>query len=49
MLAVAKAMVRAYRQVAETAKQHEASLRDGAYVVAVSRVAEAMRLRGIFP
>jgi glutamate dehydrogenase (NAD(P)+) len=44
-----KAMVAAYRDVSMTAKQHKASLRDGAYVVAVGRVAEATRVRGIFP
>jgi len=44
-----KAMTRAYRAVAETAKKHKSSLRDGAYVVAVGRVAETTRLRGLFP
>jgi glutamate dehydrogenase (NAD(P)+) len=43
------AMVHAYRHVAETAAKHKSSLRDGAYVVAVGRVAEATRVRGIFP
>jgi len=44
-----RAMVKAYRNVAETAKQHKCSLRDAAYIVAVGRVAEATRLRGLFP
>jgi glutamate dehydrogenase (NAD(P)+) len=44
-----RAMVKAYRAVADAASRHEASLRDGAYVVAVGRVAEATRVRGIFP
>jgi glutamate dehydrogenase (NAD(P)+) len=44
-----KAMVRAYRGAAEAAKAHKTSLRGGAYVVAVGRVTEATRLRGIFP
>ena len=44
-----RAMVKAYRQVAETAARGKMSLRDGAYVVAVGRVAEATRVRGIFP
>ena len=44
-----RAMIKAYRNVAETAKRYKASLRDGAYVVAVSRVADATKLRGIFP
>jgi len=44
-----RAMVHAYRAVADTAKRGRMSLRDGAYVVAVGRVAEATRVRGIFP
>ena len=44
-----RAMVRAYRDVAATAKRGRMSLRDAAYVVAVGRVAEATRVRGIFP
>jgi len=44
-----RSMVRAYRNVAEVAKRYKTSLRDGAYVVAVNRVAEATKLRGIFP
>ena len=44
-----RAMVKAYRQVAETAARGKMSLRDGAYVVAVGRVADATRVRGIFP
>jgi len=41
--------VRAYHSVAEAAARHKCSLRGGAYVVAVDRVAEATRVRGIFP
>ena len=44
-----RSMVKAYRHVAETAKRHKCSLRDAAYIVAVGRVAEATRLRGLFP
>ncbi|HTM57738.1 MAG TPA: Glu/Leu/Phe/Val dehydrogenase [Candidatus Udaeobacter sp.] len=44
-----RAMVKAYRHVAETADRGKMSLRDGAYVVAVGRVAEATKVRGIFP
>ena len=44
-----KYMVRAYRAVAEKAAAHKCSLRGGAYVLAVERVAEATRVRGIFP
>ena len=42
-------MKRAYTSVAETATKHKCSLRGGAYVLAVDRVAEATRVRGIFP
>ena len=44
-----KYMVRAYHSVAEAAARHKCSLRGGAYVVAVDRVAEATRVRGISP
>ena len=44
-----KYMTRAYHAVAEAAAQHRTSLRGGAYVVGVGRVAEATRVRGIFP
>jgi glutamate dehydrogenase/leucine dehydrogenase len=42
-------MKRAYASVAATARKHQCSLRGGAYVLAVDRVAEATRVRGIFP
>jgi glutamate dehydrogenase (NAD(P)+) len=42
-------MKRAYTAVAQTAAKHKCSLRGGAYVLAVDRVAEATRVRGIFP
>ena len=44
-----KYMVRAYGAVAEYAARFKCSLRDGAYVLAVDRVAEATQVRGIFP
>jgi len=44
-----KYMVRAYHSGAGAAARHKCSLRGGAYVVAVDRVAEATRVRGIFP
>jgi glutamate dehydrogenase (NAD(P)+) len=44
-----RAMIKAYRAVAEAAKNGKMSLRDGAYLVAVGRVAEATKVRGIFP
>ena len=42
-------MKRAFTSVAATASKHKCSLRGGAYVLAVDRVAEATRVRGIFP
>ena len=42
-------MKRAYAAVAAMATKHKRSLRIGAYVLAVDRVAEATRVRGIFP
>ncbi len=42
-------MKRAYRAVAEKAAHHKTNLRGGAYVLAVGRVLEATRVRGIFP
>jgi glutamate dehydrogenase (NAD(P)+) len=44
-----KSMVEAYHDVSKSAKKYKASLRDGAYVLAVGRVAEATKVRGIFP
>ena len=42
-------MTRAFYEVYETAKTHNVHMRAAAYILAVSRVAEATRLRGIFP
>jgi glutamate dehydrogenase (NAD(P)+) len=42
-------MKRAYQAVEAKAKEFRCSLRGGAYVLAVDRVAEATRVRGIFP
>jgi glutamate dehydrogenase (NAD(P)+) len=44
-----KTMVNAFNEVYEKAKQFKVHLRTGAYCLAVSRVAEATRVRGIFP
>jgi glutamate dehydrogenase (NAD(P)+) len=41
-------MVDAFNEVAETAEKHNVDLRLAAYVVAVNRVAEAARLRGLY-
>ena len=42
-------MKRAFQNVHETAKRHRGEMRVGAYVLAVARVAEATRVRGLFP
>lgn len=44
-----KILVRAFHEVVETARHYKAGLRDGAMVLAVNRVAEAVRQRGIYP
>ncbi len=42
-------MTRAFRETYEQAKRHGVSMRKGAYCVAVARVAEATKLRGLYP
>lgn len=42
-------MDRAFEEVYATAKKHNVSMRDAAYMLGVGRVAEASRLRGLFP
>ncbi|HEV3153266.1 MAG TPA: Glu/Leu/Phe/Val dehydrogenase [Candidatus Baltobacteraceae bacterium] len=42
-------MVRAFRETHEQSKRHGIDMRQGAYAVAVSRVAEATKLRGLYP
>ena len=42
-------MTRAFYEVYETSKKYNVHMRTAAYILAVSRVAEATRLRGIFP
>jgi len=44
-----KTMVKAFCEVYEKARKYKVHLRTGAYCLAVSRVAEATRIRGIFP
>ena len=39
----------AFRSVYETARRYKTDMRTGAYILAVDRVAEATRVRGIFP
>ncbi len=42
-------MTRAFRETYEQAQRHGVSMRKGAYCVAVDRVAEATKLRGLYP
>jgi glutamate dehydrogenase (NAD(P)+) len=42
-------LTRAFREAYEQAKRHGVSMRKGAYCVAVDRVAEATKLRGLYP
>ena len=41
-------MKTAFNRVYETSQKHDVSLRIGAYVMGVGKVAEALRLRGIY-
>lgn len=41
-----KMMVGAYREVAITSRNHQISLRQAAYTLAVQHVVEAMKVRG---
>ena len=44
-----RTMTSAFREVNGTAENYRVDMRTGAYILAVSRVAEATRVRGIFP
>jgi glutamate dehydrogenase (NAD(P)+) len=44
-----QAMRIAFKSVYETSERYETDMRTGAYILAVERVAEATRVRGIFP
>ncbi len=44
-----RVMTRAFRETHEQAQRHGVSMRKGAYCVAVARVAEATKLRGLYP
>ena len=44
-----RVITKAYRDVAATAKEHGCTLREAAMVLAVGRVVEAARVRGIYP
>jgi len=42
-------MVSSYRAIHEKAIQQQVNMRMGAYLLAVTRVAEATELRGVYP
>jgi len=42
-------IVKAFHEVHEAAQRHKVDMRAGAYCLAINRVAEATRVRGIFP
>jgi glutamate dehydrogenase (NAD(P)+) len=44
-----QSMRTAFMHVYETAQRHSTDMRTGAYILAIARVAEATRVRGIFP
>lgn len=48
-LTLENAMRKAFKAVHECAQKYQTDLRTGAYILAVGRVAEATRMRGIFP
>jgi glutamate dehydrogenase (NAD(P)+) len=48
-LKLERVMKRAFQDVFETADNNSVDMRTGAYMLAISRVAEVTRLRGIFP
>lgn len=42
-------MVRAFGQVMQAAKRHNCDLRTAAYIVGIGRIAEAIKVRGVYP
>jgi glutamate dehydrogenase (NAD(P)+) len=44
-----KFMKRAFQEVNELSKRNKVDMRTAAYMLAVGRVAEATRVRGLFP
>ncbi len=44
-----QAMQKAFNEVYQTAQRYNTDMRTGAYILAVDRVSEATRVRGIFP
>jgi glutamate dehydrogenase (NAD(P)+) len=48
-LRLQKIMVRGFNEMVETMRKHHVPTRAGAMILAVSRVAEATLVRGLFP
>lgn len=44
-----KIMIKAFNEVWDRAAEHSATLRMGAYMVAIGRIVKAKRIRGVFP
>ena len=44
-----KILLKAFEEVYDISKERKISLRTAAYIIAVSRIAKAIQLRGIFP
>jgi glutamate dehydrogenase (NAD(P)+) len=44
-----KIMIRSFHEVMEIARKYNVHMRTAAYILAVGRVAEATRIRGIYP
>jgi glutamate dehydrogenase (NAD(P)+) len=42
-------MIRSFHEVLSIAKKYSVHMRTAAYILAVGRVAEATRIRGIYP
>lgn len=42
-------MVNAFGEIYETSMKHDVDMRTGAYIIAVEKVAKAIKIRGIFP
>ena len=42
-------MIKAFNEVWEKSKQHETSMRLGAYMVALERIVDAKKTRVVFP
>lgn len=47
--ALEKIMIRAFNEVWDKAREKETTMRMGAYMVAINRIAKAKKIRGIFP